>query len=94
MIEFSHLLASAKPYAAVTAAIRIILTLPLTMCEVQGAYSSMRRLKSWLRATTTSERLPHLAILYVHSIRITSELIKSVVSLMAGGNFRRRTSQN
>jgi hypothetical protein len=89
---FTDWLHSAKPYPDVYAALRIILSLPATTAEAERSFSTMRRLKSWLRSTMTSERLSHLAILNVHAHRITTELIESVVSQMANGNVKRRMS--
>ena len=42
------------------------LTLPVTTCSVERAFSEMRLLKTWLRSTMTDERLSSLALMHLN----------------------------
>lgn len=44
-------------FPAVREAILIALTLPATTCTVERSFSTLRRVKTWLRSTMTDERL-------------------------------------
>ena len=44
-----------------------IVVLPVTSCEAERSFSTLRRIKSYLRTTMSNERLNGLAILSVHS---------------------------
>ena len=41
-------------------------TLPVTSCECERSFSVMQRLRTWLRACMTSERLSALALMHIH----------------------------
>ena len=43
--------------------LQIAVTLPVTSCECERSFSIMRRLRTWLRASMTSERLSALALI-------------------------------
>ena len=55
-----------------------IMVLPVTSCEAERSFSTLRRIKSYLRTTMTNERLNGLALLSVHNaapfISTTAEL--------------------
>ncbi len=46
--------------------LKIFLTLPVTTCKCERSFSAMRRLKTWLRSSMSSERLTGLALMHVH----------------------------
>ena len=46
--------------------LQIAATLPVTSCECERSFSIMRRLRTWLRASMTSERLSALALMNIH----------------------------
>ena len=46
--------------------LRILLTLPITSAERERLFSTLRRLKTYLRATMTSERESGLALMNIH----------------------------
>ncbi|KAG0416042.1 hypothetical protein HPB47_006793 [Ixodes persulcatus] len=46
--------------------LEILATLPVTTAEAEGSFPSLRRLKTYLRASTSNERLLGLALLNVH----------------------------
>ena len=46
--------------------LRILCTLPITSAECERSFSTLRRLKTYLRATMTSERESGLALMNIH----------------------------
>ena len=44
-----------------------IMVLPVTSCEAERSFSTLRRIKSYLRTTMTNERLNGLALLSVYN---------------------------
>jgi len=44
----------------------LALTIPVTTCTSERSFSTLRRLKTYLRSTMVQERLNHVAILHVH----------------------------
>ena len=46
--------------------LRILGTSPVTTCTCERSFSTMRRLKTYTRSTTVSERLNGIALMYVH----------------------------
>ncbi len=56
--------------------LKIFLTLPVTTCECERSFSAMRRLKTWLRSSMSSERLTGLALMHVHQkVKLDKERI-------------------
>ena len=54
--------------------LRILATLPVTTASSERSFSTLRRLKTYLRNTTSEDRLNGLALLQVHrDIRFTVE---------------------
>ncbi|CAI6377255.1 unnamed protein product [Macrosiphum euphorbiae] len=50
----------AKYYPVVCQAIQIAITLPVTSCSVEPSFSTLRRLKTWIRNRMGNERLSSL----------------------------------
>ena len=46
--------------------LRILATLPITSCECERSFSSMRRLKNYTRTTMSQKRFHNLALIYLH----------------------------
>ena len=46
--------------------LRLYLTLPVTSCTVERSFSSLKRLKTFLRSTVTQVGLNHIAVLHCH----------------------------
>ncbi|KYQ52445.1 Zinc finger MYM-type protein 1 [Trachymyrmex zeteki] len=46
--------------------IRILLTIPATSCTAERSFSTIRRMKTYLRSTMGQSRLNSLAILHIH----------------------------
>lgn len=47
--------------------LKSFLTLPVTTCACERSFSAMRRLKTWLRASMSDDRLSGLALMHVHN---------------------------
>ena len=60
-------------FPAVRNAILIALTLPATSCTVERSFSTLRRVKTWLRSTMSDTRLSGLCMLSVHRDKVNSQ---------------------
>jgi hypothetical protein len=47
-----------------------LLTIPASSAEAERSFSSLRRLKSYLRTTMKQERLNHITVLHVHQAAV------------------------
>ncbi|CAI6344474.1 unnamed protein product [Macrosiphum euphorbiae] len=56
-------------YPAVCQAIQIAITLPVTSCSVERSFSTLRRLKTWIRNRMGNERLSSLGLINIHRQR-------------------------
>ncbi|KAH3751583.1 hypothetical protein DPMN_186150 [Dreissena polymorpha] len=59
---------------AVREAMIILLTLPATTCTVERPFSTLRRVKTWLRSTMSDDRLSDLCMMSVHMERINTDM--------------------
>lgn len=50
--------------------VRLLLTIPASSAEAERSFSSLRRLKSYLRTTMKQERLNHCTVLHVHQAEV------------------------
>jgi hypothetical protein len=46
--------------------LRLLLVCPVSSCEAERSFSSLRRLKSWLRSTMSQQRLNSVAVCHTH----------------------------
>ena len=53
-------------FANIKVALRLLATLPVTSCECERSFSSLRRLKNYNRSTMVENRLNGLALLHIH----------------------------
>ena len=84
-----ELFMSTQDYPSVRSAIQIIMALPSTTVEAERSFSCVKRVKTWLRSTMTSDRLSDLCWLHCRSARINdTEKINRVVTCVAGGKRR------
>jgi len=59
-----------------------ILSLPVTSCTAERSFSSLRRVKTWLRSTTGENRLNGLCTLSVHRKRVNGKKEKIIDRLI------------
>jgi len=53
-------------FSEVEQLVRLMLLCPVSSCEAERSFSSLRRLKTWLRNTMTQERLNSVVVCHVH----------------------------
>ena len=46
--------------------VKLLLVMPATNAESERIFSAMKRIKTYMRATTSDNRLNHLMIMHVH----------------------------
>ncbi|CAI6367442.1 unnamed protein product [Macrosiphum euphorbiae] len=76
----SHFLPSIKKCLLIAA------ILPSTTCSVERSFSSLKRLKTWLRSTVTENRLNGLALMNVYKTYVQaqkSNIIDETIQLFA-----------
>ena len=65
--------------------LQLLLVLPVSSCDAERSFSSLRRLKTYLRSTMTQTRLNSVAVLHVHQSELMSVpldyILKDFVSL-------------
>ena len=74
--EFNH-----EFFPNVHKLLRILCTLPITSAECERSFSTLRRLKTYLRATMTSERESGPALMNIHYGRLID--ISATIDLFA-----------
>ena len=57
---------NAVHFPNVFALLKLVATLPITSCECERSFSTLRRLKTWTRSTMETDRLGALALMNVH----------------------------
>ncbi|CAH2285534.1 52 kDa repressor of the inhibitor of the kinase-like [Pelobates cultripes] len=78
-------------FPSVQQAILVALTLPVTTCTVEWSFSTMRRVKTWLRLTMADERLSGVCMMSIHRVKIEEnkqQLIGKVIDTFAQGHRR------
>lgn len=78
-----------KLFSQVEVLLRVLLVIPVTSCEAERSFSSLRRLKTWLRSTLSQERLNSIAVCNVHQEYIDGLDLKAIVNEFVGCNDRR-----
>ena len=53
-------------YPCIRHLLRILLTIPATSATCERSFSSLKRIKTYLRSTMSADRLSSLALLHVH----------------------------
>ena len=71
--------------------LHIYLTIPLTSATAERSYSSLRRLKNYLRSTMTQNRLNHLTLLHVHKRACEMLDIHKIAAEFVNRNERRQS---
>ncbi|GBM74494.1 hypothetical protein AVEN_25411-1 [Araneus ventricosus] len=74
-------------YPNVHVLLKILATLPVTTCTPERTFSSLRRLKTYLRNSTGEERLTGLALMSIH--RDVLIITKKVINRFAAEKIRR-----
>ena len=69
--------------------LRAYLTFPVTSATAERSFSSLRRIKTFLRSTMTHQRLNNLFLMYVHTARTDTLDLLSVAKEFTSLNSRR-----
>ncbi|KAF0722618.1 zinc finger MYM-type protein 1-like, partial [Aphis craccivora] len=78
--NISYYLKDCEFFPSVKKCIIIYMTIPPTTCTIERSFSTLRRVKTWLRSTITEQRLSGLCILSIHRQKIDDlNLIQGVV---------------
>ena len=59
-----------KMFDQIEQLVRLLLTIPSSSAEAEDSFSSLRRLKSYLRSHMKQNRLNHLTVLHVHKDKL------------------------
>lgn len=90
-VDFSELLSNdCEFYPSIQKGLKIFLTLPPTSCSIERSFSTLRRVKTWLRSTISENRLSGLCMMSVHRTMVENkkdEIISSVIDIF--GSDRR-----
>ena len=70
--------------------LRMYLSIPVTSATAERTFSSLRRLKNYLRSTMTQKRLNHVILLHTHKQRTDDLDLISIARDFTGTNSRRK----
>ena len=70
--------------------LKLFLTIPVTTATSERTFSTMRRLKTYLRSSMTQERLNHVLLLHSHNSRTDQIDIKQIATSFISANDRRQ----
>ena len=76
-------------YSEVNTVLQLLLTVPASSATAERSFSTLRRLKNYLRTTMTAARLNNLTLLHVYQERVDSINIDKVADdFIAGVDLR------
>ena len=70
--------------------LQIFLTIPATTSTSERTFSTMRRLKNYLRSSMTQERLNHTLLLHSHKLRTDNINLHEIAASFISANERRQ----
>lgn len=76
-----------EAYPLLKSLLQILLTLPISAATAERSFSTLRRIKTWLRSRMNEDRLTGLAIMYVH--RDIGIDIEKVINVFASSKNRK-----
>ena len=74
----------------VATAVKLFLTIPVTVASAERSFSKLKLIKNYLRSTMSQERLSGLSILSIENERARGLNISTIVKTFAEKNARRR----
>ena len=77
-------------YPNVAIALKIYLSTPASVCSAERSFSTLARIKNYLRSTQTQNRLIHLAVLAIENDLTTKLDYEDVISKFAHEKARRK----
>ena len=70
-------------YPSITLCLRIVLCMPVTTASAERAFSTMRRVKTYLRSSMTTERLSGLGLMAIYKQKASELDIEEVIDIFA-----------
>jgi len=70
---------------------KFLVVVPASSATAERSFSTLRRLKTYLRATMAQKRLNHLAVLHVHKSRVDALELSKIKQLFISANDYRRS---
>ncbi|CAI6365765.1 unnamed protein product [Macrosiphum euphorbiae] len=80
---------NAKVFPNIKSFLQILSTMPVGVASAERSFSTLRRMKTWLRSGMGETRLTGLCLLHVHREVNVNELIQSVIERFANKKQRR-----
>ncbi|KAK5853485.1 hypothetical protein PBY51_014632 [Eleginops maclovinus] len=77
-------------FAQVETVVRLLMVVPASSAEAERSFSGLRRLKTWLRSTTTQKRVNGMAVCHIHQERLDKLNSKDIAQQYIQGKDRRR----
>ncbi|MGH0149887.1 UNVERIFIED_CONTAM: hypothetical protein FKN15_058358, partial [Acipenser sinensis] len=88
--EINELGLAVHLYSEVAKLLGFFLVIPASSASAERSFSCLRRLKTYLRATTTAQRLNSVAVLHTHKDRCTNLDLRETGNVFASKNEKRR----
>lgn len=77
-------------YSNLSIALRLLLTLPVSVASGERSFSSLKRIKNYMRSTMSQERLSGLALMSIESDVHRSVDMEGIVSAFAESKVRKQ----
>lgn len=78
-----------RMYTELHTLLKLYLTIPITTATAERTFSTMRRLKTYLRSIMTQERLNHVLIMHSYKFKVNSLDLSQIASSFISVNDRR-----
>ncbi|CAI6354144.1 unnamed protein product [Macrosiphum euphorbiae] len=92
-ISFVDLLAHCEYYPAIFQILNIFISLPPATCTIERSFSTLRRVKTWLRSTTGEDRLNGLCMMSLHRERVNANKDNFIQDVINMFGIKRRNLQ-
>ena len=79
-------------FSEVIKLVKLILVMPATNATSERCFSALRRLKTWLRATTVQQRINWCILLHVHKDRTDQLTLPDIVKEFVSQNTSRMST--
>ena len=76
-------------FSEIVRLLRLYLTIPATTATAERSFSSLRRIKTYLRSTMTEQRLNNILLLHAHKEMMDALNLTEIARLFVSCNARR-----
>jgi len=76
-------------FSEIVRLLRLYLTIPVTTATAERSFSSLRRIKTYLRSTMTEQRLNNILLLHAHKEMMDALNLTEIARLFVSCNARR-----